>query len=91
MLKKVDTPESWSLEATDFINKCISRRPESRLGLNNCVELKTHIWLKDFDFKQLARREMKAPFIPKANPQYPKSFLRKKDEDLVELSPFQVK
>ena len=64
LLKKIDTPESWSLEATDFINKCISRRPESRLGLNNCVELKTHVWLKDFDWRKCAKREIKPPFKP---------------------------
>ena len=73
LLKKVDTPEQWSLEATDFINKCISRRPESRLGLNNCIELKTHVWLKEFDFKKLAKREMKSPFLPTRNPPVPKS------------------
>jgi serine/threonine protein kinase len=75
-LKKADTPETWSLEATDFINKCISRRPESRLGLNNCVELKTHVWLKDFDWKKLANREMKSPFMPDKNPKCPKNRLK---------------
>lgn len=64
----MDTPESWSLEATDFINKLISRRPESRLGLNNCAELKTHVWLKDQDWKAIANREVKAPFLPEKNP-----------------------
>jgi len=28
-LKKADTPESWNHEASDFINKCILRKPTS--------------------------------------------------------------
>jgi len=55
MLKKPDTPENWHLEATDFINKLIARRPENRLGLNGCAELKTHVWFKDFEWKRLAK------------------------------------
>lgn len=75
LLKKIDTPESWNLEATDFINKCISRRPESRLGLNNCVELKTHVWLKDFDWRGCSKREVKPPFKPKKGLKTPKKIL----------------
>jgi serine/threonine protein kinase len=75
LLKKIDTPESWSLEGTDFINKCISRRPESRLGLNNAAELKTHVWLKEFDWKNLARHEFKSPFKPILNPILPDKVL----------------
>lgn len=75
LLKKIDTPESWSLEATDFINKCISRRPESRLGLNNCIELKTHVWLKDFEWRRCQKKELKAPFKPIMHPKTPKKLL----------------
>lgn len=75
LLKKIDTPESWSLEGTDFINKCISRRPESRLGLNHAAELKTHVWLKEFDWKNLARHELKSPFKPTLNPILPEKVL----------------
>lgn len=52
-LKKADTPDSWSHEAADFINKCIKRRPEARLGLNGPAELKSHIWFKEFDWRSL--------------------------------------
>lgn len=76
LLKKIDTPESWSLEGTDFINKCISRRPEARLGLNNTAELKTHVWLKEFDWKNLARHEFKSPFKPTMNPILPNKILK---------------
>ena len=76
LLKKADMPEQWTLEATDFINKCISRRPESRLGLNNCIELKTHVWLKDFDWRKVQKREEKPFFKPKKMPKTPKKVLK---------------
>jgi hypothetical protein len=79
-LKKIDTPEAWSLEATDFINKCISRRPETRLGLNNCIELRTHVWLKDFNWRAVAKREMPAPFKPKKMPFLSKKLLKAQEK-----------
>jgi serum/glucocorticoid-regulated kinase 2 len=77
LLKKADMPEQWSLEATDFINKCISRRPESRLGLNNCLELKTHVWLKEFDWRKCQKREEKPPFKPVKMPKVSSKVLKK--------------
>jgi len=43
-------PENWSLEAADFINKCLQRKPGNRLGLNGPSEVRNHIWLRDFDW-----------------------------------------
>jgi serine/threonine protein kinase len=53
VLKKKDTPESYDLECTDLINKLLSRRPESRLGQNGTPELKSHVWFKDFNWREL--------------------------------------
>ncbi len=53
VLKKADTPESWNHEASDFINKCIIRKPTSRLGLNGPNEIKSHVWFKDYDFTSI--------------------------------------
>ena len=64
LLKKADTPESWNHEASDFINKCIIRKPTSRLGLNGPNEIKAHVWFKDFDFSGILQRKTQAPFIP---------------------------
>jgi hypothetical protein len=50
VLKKADLPEGWSMEAADFINKLIQRKPANRLGLNGPNEVKQHIWLKDVDW-----------------------------------------
>lgn len=33
-LKRNDLPDDWSVDALDFINKLIQRRPEQRLGIN---------------------------------------------------------
>lgn len=33
-LKRSDLPADWSLEALDFVNRLIQRRPEQRLGFN---------------------------------------------------------
>jgi serine/threonine protein kinase len=64
VLKKADTPEAWNHEASDFINKCILRKPTSRLGLNGPKEVKSHVWFKDFDWTALISRKMTSPFIP---------------------------
>jgi len=64
-LKKHEIPEGWSLESADFVNKCLQRKPDCRLGLNGPSELKQHVWLRDFDWQALYNKEMASPFIPK--------------------------
>lgn len=64
VLKKIDTPDSFGLEAAHFINLCIRRRPQSRLGINGVIELKSHIWFKDYDWNSLSNRTMRSPFKP---------------------------
>lgn len=66
-LKKHEIPEGWSLESADFINKCLQRKPECRLGLNGPSELKQHVWLRDFDWQGLYEREIPSHFTPKCN------------------------
>jgi hypothetical protein len=58
-------PDNWSLEAGDFINKCLIRRPANRLGhMGGTAELKSHPWFDDFDWEALISRQLKAPFLP---------------------------
>lgn len=65
LLKKADAPENWTLESVDFVNKCIARQPDCRLGINGTTELKSHVWFKEFEFKKLLKNTLKpAPFIP---------------------------
>lgn len=33
-IRKSEVPEGWSMEAADFINKCLARKASSRLGFN---------------------------------------------------------
>jgi serine/threonine protein kinase len=47
-----EIPKDWSIEAADFTNKLIRRKPCSRLGFaNGIAEVKAHCWFKDFDWK----------------------------------------
>jgi hypothetical protein len=60
-----EVPKSWSVEACDFVNKLIRRKPSHRLGFNNGVsELKLHPWLASFPWKELESGNMKAPWVP---------------------------
>ena len=67
-LRKADLPEGWSIEAADFINKTLQRKPCNRLGLNGPAEVKSHIWLKDIDWNALENKTLPAPYIPEERP-----------------------
>ncbi len=64
-VKKDQIPQGWSVESADFINRLLQRKPINRLGLRGCIEVKEHLWFKDFDWKNLYLNKLKAPFIPK--------------------------
>jgi len=52
------------MEAADFINKLLQRKPANRLGLNGPNEVKNHLWLRDVDWQALIAKTTLAPFIP---------------------------
>mmetsp|Transcript_12467 Transcript_12467/g.9064 ORF Transcript_12467/g.9064 Transcript_12467/m.9064 type:complete len:131 (+) Transcript_12467:651-1043(+) len=56
------------MEAADFINKCLQRKPANRLGLNGPQEVKQHIWLKDVNWQVILEMKAEAPFIPVPRP-----------------------
>ena len=64
-VKKDQIPQGWSVESADFINRLMQRKPINRLGLRGSIEVKEHLWFKDFDWKGLYLNKLKAPFIPK--------------------------
>ena len=64
-VKKEQIPRGWSVESADFINRLLQRKPINRLGLRGSIEVKEHLWFKDFDWKGLYLNKLKAPFIPK--------------------------
>lgn len=63
-IRKNEVPQGWTLEAADFINKLIQRKPINRLGLNGPLEVKEHVWFKNFNWDELYNRKMPSPFLP---------------------------
>lgn len=69
-IKKEEIPEDWSLEAADFINRLLQRKPVNRLGLNGPLvgrgeqEVKNHVWLKSFPWEKLKNKMLISPFEP---------------------------
>ena len=63
-IKKNQIPKKWSFESADFINKLLQRKPANRLGLRGPKEVKDHFWFKNFDWKNLYKKNLKAKFIP---------------------------
>lgn len=57
-------PLGWTIEAADFINKCLQRKPANRLGLNGPQEVKQHIWLRDVDWQAILEMRATPAFIP---------------------------
>lgn len=55
------------MEAADFINKLLQRKPQNRLGFNGPSELKNHIWLRDYDWQALLDKKLVAPYKPEPN------------------------
>ena len=66
-LKTADMPQGWSLDALDFTNKLLQRKPQNRLGFGGPQEVKNHAWLKDVDWGRLLQKTMEAPFVPKTS------------------------
>ena len=52
------------LEAADFVNKLIQRKPINRLGLNGPQEVKEHPWFKNYEWEKLYEKKIPSPFIP---------------------------
>ncbi|EGR33032.1 protein kinase domain protein [Ichthyophthirius multifiliis] len=68
-LKKSDVPEGWTLEAADFANRLIQRKPANRLGLNGPQEVKNHPWFKGFPWQKLLDKQLTPQFIPNIDQQ----------------------
>lgn len=75
-LKKKDTPENFDLECTDLINKLISRRPESRIGINGSPEIKSHVWFHNFPWRELQLQQLEAPWKPSGGKHITKSLMK---------------
>ena len=60
----IDIPSGWTIEAADFINRLIIRKPNNRLGVKGPDDIKSHQWFKDFKWDELKMGKMKASYIP---------------------------
>lgn len=80
-IKKSMIPDDWSIEAADFINKLIQRKPANRIGLNGSEEVKQHIWLKNFDWDSLLSKTMKPAFLPEKRPPVKPRVLNTEEEE----------
>ncbi|CAD8153009.1 unnamed protein product [Paramecium octaurelia] len=64
-VRRMDLPVAWSLEAADFVNQLIQRKPSNRLGSYNPNDVKNHPWFFQFDWTLLSKKIMLAPYKPK--------------------------
>ena len=79
-VKKGMIPQGWGVESADFINRLLQRKPINRLGLRGSIEVKEHLWFKDFDWKGLYLHKLKAPFIPKQGDNFDKRYCNAPDK-----------
>ncbi|KRX03159.1 Protein kinase-like domain [Pseudocohnilembus persalinus] len=64
-----EVPIGWSLEAADFINKLLQRKPKDRLGYYHIDQIKLHPWFNKFDWDKLQKKLLKPSYVPKVNKQ----------------------
>ncbi len=53
LISKKEIPDGWSIEAADFANKLLQRKPIERLGWAGIEEIKEHPWLRYFPWNDL--------------------------------------
>ena len=84
LVRKQDLPPGWSMEAADFVNKLLERRPKERLGFNGPAEVKSHAWLRGFPWAKLIEKKLPAPFRPDVAENYDERHLGEwKDQEEV--------
>ena len=69
-----DLPDDFSNETADFINKLIQRKPKNRLGKDNINEVIMHPWFNEFDWDNVIKKKIKAPYLPKAGDNFDKKY-----------------
>ena len=64
VIHRKDIKNGWGVEAADFINRLLQRKPGKRLGAHGATEVKNHIWFKNYNWNDLYNKKLIAPFIP---------------------------
>lgn len=81
-IKRDEIPSGWSIEAADFVNRMIQRKPQNRLGANGVQEIKNHPWLKRFPWDDLKNKRVLSPFIPPAQDNFDQKNINEEWKDL---------
>lgn len=63
-VKPMEIPEGWSVEAADFANRLLQRKPVNRLGFHGAAEVQAHPWFYEFPWTQLKAKAVTPPFVP---------------------------
>ena len=80
-INQSDLPYNWSVESMHFINECLKRKENKRLGFNyGIIELKNHSWFKNFEWNKIYNKIMPSPFIPKKEGNYDKKYCEGPDK-----------
>ena len=61
LIGRREIPEGWSIEAADFANKLLQRKPVERLGWAGIEEVKTHPWLSNFPWSDMLEARLRSP------------------------------
>ena len=69
-----DLPIGFSNETADFINRLIQRKPANRLGKDSINEVIDHPWFDEFDWENVYKKKLKAPYIPKLGDNFDKKY-----------------
>ena len=73
--------DGWSIEGVEFINSLLQRNERKRLGYFRGVkELKEHPWLKYYPWKDLAKKNLPAPFVPENIDNFDKKYCESVDD-----------
>ncbi|CAD8111652.1 unnamed protein product [Paramecium primaurelia] len=68
--------EGWSLDAIDFINKLIQRKPSHRL-----TDVKNHPWIRDYPWDKLNNKAIQAPYVPLNNDNFDVTQIQYEDQE----------
>ena len=80
-IKKDEMKDGWSIEGVEFINSLLQRNEKKRLGYSQGIkELKEHPWLKYYPWKDLAKKNLAAPFIPENTDNFDKKYCESIDD-----------
>ena len=59
-----ESPKSWSFESVDFCFKLLEKSAKRRLGALGSKQIKSHPWVKNFDWEKLKNWQLKPFFEP---------------------------